>query len=71
LERAGDVNVEKEIATLSDGKYFGEMALLEDNLKLRSAKVIAKTDCHFLCMEREIIIDKFLVNEKKKFIKKI
>lgn len=28
------------------------MALLEDNLKLRSAKVISKTDCHFLCMER-------------------
>lgn len=39
-----------EVATLTDGKYFGEQALL--NNKPRAATIKCKTDCHIGVMTR-------------------
>jgi CRP-like cAMP-binding protein len=44
------VNEEKEIATLGNGDYFGELALLDD--EVRKATVVATTDCKCFNIDR-------------------
>ena len=39
------------LATISDGKSFGELALTTD--ALRSATITCITDCHFAVLEKK------------------
>lgn len=41
----------KEVNVLKAGASFGELALMNDNL-LRSATIVAKTECELATMEK-------------------
>ena len=47
----GDAEKTKELASLGVGDFFGEMALVE--AKVRSARVVAVTDCQFFRLDRK------------------
>jgi CRP-like cAMP-binding protein len=53
----------KVVETAVEGSIVGEMAIIDDNV--RSATVVAKTDCMFLPIERERF--NFLVQKKPEF----
>ena len=56
-----DVNGKsQEVATLEDEDYFGEMSLLTG--EVRSASVVAQTDCEVLELDKQILGELFQKN---------
>lgn len=54
----------KLVCYLSDNQYFGEMALLDD--QIRKATVVTDSDCEFYVLHRDIFWDVLMKNPKIK-----
>lgn len=55
-----------EVAQLPTGSSFGELSLMEAQLKPRAATILCKEDCHFAVLDKKPYQDILGMAEKKK-----
>jgi len=47
-----DKFIQKKVGELSQGKAFGELAIMDESVKPRKATIVSKEDCHFATLSR-------------------